>query len=556
MLPAEFSVTSPNPRASLAAAHVFADAADFFIECRFFLVCAHRSAERGLGGLAVEQAFADAVRETARTPQAMLSWDGAPQLSFVDSVHVHALFRDTMLEFQSKSFDCLSLIEIRTRPQRGEVLRDQARLFKHALLLEGLAKNFNAPDSGYYIYLDDRNPPYCVSIATAMLDASGKPLGDADADAWQWVWTPEFVRHKRELVGRWSDFYVGGFPNYSDELWDSRVAQNLTNRLSELQLIRTNSMLVFMTGVEWAKHHAYMEEHVFLQTLQIRAVHLCFYLLNSELSRVQRLMITLDAGDLSTIQREIDRVHRFDDVMSTLIAGFYEALLINRRPHSKRILNTMIETLELTRVQDITATQMRRVKQRVRDANELALQLQTEKQKDSLNLINVILGSEVAVTLAAGLLEYYGGLSAMLSVVFPNSEPSFAQKTLALLLALALLGCMLFVGRRAWQYLARRQWRAAVRAKRDRALQKVRGIARWRVLGRALKAASKTGEVAAGPGLLAGGTGAASVARTAVLPATVAPTAAGPTTAAPATGAPTAAAPVASSDELVWSEDD
>ena len=326
-------------------------------------------------------------------------------------------------------------------------------------------------------------PPYLVSIATELLDTHGEAM---HSPHWEWLWTPEFVLAKRELVGKWSQFYVGGFANYSDELWASRVTGNLTNRLSELQFIRPNSALIYMTADEWAKHHGYMEEHFIRQILQIRAIHLMLYLLNAELSTVQRLLTSIDVGDISSVQREIDRVRNFDDVMSSLTAQFYEKRLINRRQHSRKVLNTMIRLLDLDNAQAFTAAQMDRVKARVREANDIAIQVQQARQKESLNLINYILGSEVLVSLGTALLEYFGGLTSVLGV-WVDGEPSFSERLLALLAFGAILGAAAYLGSRLYAAYHTHTVRVSMRAKRSRALRKARSIGRWRALARRIE---------------------------------------------------------------------
>jgi len=60
------------------------------------------------------------------------------------------------------------------------------------------------------------------------------------------VWDKNEIESNKRLLGSWVEYYSGQWDDYSEELYDERIYNNLSNRTSELHYIRSNSAFIYM----------------------------------------------------------------------------------------------------------------------------------------------------------------------------------------------------------------------------------------------------------------------------------------------------------------------
>ncbi|GAI95928.1 unnamed protein product, partial [marine sediment metagenome] len=87
------------------------------------------------------------------------------------------------------------------------------------------------------------------------------------------IWNPENIEKYKKVIGYWTEIYSGQWDDYSETLFDKRIQNNLSNRLSELHFIRRNSGFVYMAEENYEKFFkSYMKEFVLDPTPKMRAV--------------------------------------------------------------------------------------------------------------------------------------------------------------------------------------------------------------------------------------------------------------------------------------------
>ncbi|GAG54096.1 unnamed protein product, partial [marine sediment metagenome] len=54
------------------------------------------------------------------------------------------------------------------------------------------------------------------------------------------------IEKYKKVIGSWTEIYSGQWEDYSETLFNKRIENNLSNRLSELHFLRRNSGFIYM----------------------------------------------------------------------------------------------------------------------------------------------------------------------------------------------------------------------------------------------------------------------------------------------------------------------
>ncbi|MHA2272973.1 MAG: hypothetical protein ACXACI_13995, partial [Candidatus Hodarchaeales archaeon] len=164
-------------------------------------------------------------------------------------------FTITELEpFNYRAFHHLGFVRIDLKPLALPAPEPQV-LFPVSQAIEELCNEYNT--ESLHLICDSSNPPYAVNIATH----ASKDL----------EWSHKAILQYKKPLGKWIEFYSGQWPDYSDELYLSRVENNLSNRLSELHFIRFNSGFIFMPSTGFDRFMPYMDQYFIEQILRVRS---------------------------------------------------------------------------------------------------------------------------------------------------------------------------------------------------------------------------------------------------------------------------------------------
>ncbi|MBD3228789.1 MAG: NUDIX domain-containing protein [Candidatus Lokiarchaeota archaeon] len=163
-------------------------------------------------------------------------------------------------------------------------------------------------------------------------------------------WTEENIHNYKKVLGRWTEIYSGQWPDYSDELYESRIKGNLSNRISELHFIRRNSGLVYMEPENYEMFFAsYMKEYVINPTAQIRAIIFSLMAINESLDI---LFIMQNFMDPDVLEDKMESLRLLRGVLQTQMSIFYNELDYNRRQHYTKVLTHLIYVFHLNRLQE------------------------------------------------------------------------------------------------------------------------------------------------------------------------------------------------------------
>jgi 8-oxo-dGTP diphosphatase len=163
-------------------------------------------------------------------------------------------------------------------------------------------------------------------------------------------WTRDNIRAHMRAIGAWTEVYSGAWPDYSDELYEQRVAGNLSNRLSELHLLRKNSGLLYLApdNMRWF-FESYMRPFVVTPTAQLRAMHFAMFSINESLDILMMRQAQEDFFDLGAIEHKLRDLRRLRSALQMKMSEIYNELDSNRRQHYSAVLRQLLAEFNLER---------------------------------------------------------------------------------------------------------------------------------------------------------------------------------------------------------------
>ncbi len=214
-------------------------------------------------------------------------------------------------------------------------------------------------------------------------------------------WTQENIEKYKKIIGDWTEIYSGQWEDYSEKLYDRRIQNNLSNRLSELHFIHRNSGFIYMAEYNYKKFfESYMKPFVLDPTPRMRAVLFALRSINESLDLLF-LKTQLEAfQDLEAIERKITNLRLLRGLIQTNLSIIYNELDYNRRQHYTTILKHLLNEFE---IQDIVS----RLNEKftlIYDAIQVLYQKKNEENQRrterGLSLLNLLFGAGVLADLA------------------------------------------------------------------------------------------------------------------------------------------------------------
>lgn len=163
-------------------------------------------------------------------------------------------------------------------------------------------------------------------------------------------WTQEQIRAHKRAIGAFTEVYSGSWPDYNDELYDRRVAGNLSNRLSELHLIRKNSGLLYLAPDNMRQFFdGYIRTFVVAPTAQLRAMHFALFSINESLDILLMRQARDDFHDLAVIEQKLGDLRQIRSALQTKMSEIYNELDSNKRQHYSAVLRHLLTEFSLDR---------------------------------------------------------------------------------------------------------------------------------------------------------------------------------------------------------------
>ncbi|MFX1418266.1 MAG: NUDIX domain-containing protein [Promethearchaeota archaeon] len=247
------------------------------------------------------------------------------------------------------------------------------------------------------------------------------------------TWTQENINKFKKVIGYWTEIYSGQWEDYSETLYDRRIENNLSNRLSELHFIRRNSGFIYMAEENYENFfESYMKEYVIIPTPKMRAVLFALRLINQSLDLLFLKAQSEEFKDVETIENKIRNLRLLRGLIQTKLSVIYNELDYNRRQHYTTVLKHLLNEFEIegivNRINEKFNIIYDSMQQLYQKKNEV-IQKRTEK---GLNLLNLLFG--------AGILADLGGV---IMIAFSLQEGDFASVFLNIIITIIITGILI-----------------------------------------------------------------------------------------------------------------
>ncbi|MHA2185875.1 MAG: NUDIX domain-containing protein, partial [Promethearchaeota archaeon] len=205
-------------------------------------------------------------------------------------------------------------------------------------------------------------------------------------------WNEENIHRYRKVLGYWAQIYSGQWSDYSDDWYEERVKQNLSNRLSELHYIKRNSGFIYMAERNIETEFHYIEKTILESTPEIRAVLFALMTISRSLDALFMKRYGVFMG-LERIEQKIKNLRFLRGMIQTKMSLIYSELDWNRRQHYARVLTHLVNKF---RIEEIVRRTNEKFQMLYDSMQELYLKRSDENQKrntKAINILQILLGA-------------------------------------------------------------------------------------------------------------------------------------------------------------------
>ncbi|MHA2142775.1 MAG: hypothetical protein ACXADC_14225 [Candidatus Thorarchaeota archaeon] len=245
-----------------------------------------------------------------------------------------------------------------------------------------LMENFEELNRQGRIMFDIDSPLYVV-LST---DKTNPKVKEWDA--------PTIQRHKKAL-GPYLGLYSGQWPDYSDELYNRRIENNLSNRTTELHFYARNSAFIYIEGEGYDKYWNYVEDVMDPPLVRARGVIFVMLKLQDLIQRFLEELPDLRMKDISIIEEKQAELQRTNRSLMQLVAVIRREEMINMRAHARALNDHLINLFRIEEVLSHVTDALEYVHESVQLVyEEKSRDLQVRQERLFLYL-SIILGASV-----------------------------------------------------------------------------------------------------------------------------------------------------------------
>jgi len=259
-----------------------------------------------------------------------------------------------------------------------------------------LMKNFENLNEQGRIMFDIDSPLYVILSA----DKTHPKVEEWDNQAIQ--------RHKKSL-GPYLELYSGQWPDYSDDLYDRRIENNLSNRTSELHFYARNSAFLYLEGDGYEKYWNYVED--VMDPPLVRARGVIFVMLKLQ-DLIQRFLLDLPdlrTQDICIIEDKQAELEKTNLSLMQLIAVIRREDMINMRSHARALNDHLIDLFRIEEVLSHVTNALDYVRESIQLVYDEKNRDIQERQERLFLYLSIILGASVVTEAINTLIAPYIG---------------------------------------------------------------------------------------------------------------------------------------------------
>jgi hypothetical protein len=227
--------------------------------------------------------------------------------------------------------------------------------------------------------------------------------------------TPTIQQYKKEL-GPYLALYSGQWPDYSDELYNRRIENNLSNRTTELHFYARNSAFLYIEGEGYDKYWTYVEEIMDPPLVRARGVIFVMLKLQELVQKFLQELPDLRKEDISVIEEKQAEIEKTNQSLMQLIALIRREEMVNMRQHARVLNDHLVHLFRIEEVLDNVTDELRYVHESVQMVYEEKNRDLQERQERLFLYLSIILGASIVIEAINILIDPYRGTFEYLAI--------------------------------------------------------------------------------------------------------------------------------------------
>jgi len=256
-------------------------------------------------------------------------------------------------------------------------------------LVLNILKEYNNKSGNEGIHLDTESPIYVFVTSNK---TEPKDI----------VWNPSNIDKYKKVIANWTEIYSGQWEDYSETLFNKRIENNLSNRLSELHFLRRNSGFIYMAEENYEKFFkSYMIQYVLDPTPKLRAVLFALRSINESLDLLFLKIQSQAFQGLKVIEEKISNLRLLRGMIQTTLSAIYNELDYNRRQHYTSVLKHLLTEFEIENIVARINHKFNSIYDVMEDLYHKKSDENQERTERGLNLLNLLFGAGILAELGA-----------------------------------------------------------------------------------------------------------------------------------------------------------
>jgi hypothetical protein len=229
-------------------------------------------------------------------------------------------------------------------------------------------------------------------------------------------WDATTIQRHKKALGPYLGLYSGQWPDYSDELYNRRIENNLSNRTTELHFYARNSAFLYIEGEGYEKYWNYVEDIMDPPLVRARGVIFVMLKLQELIQRFLKELPDLRMQDISIIEEKQAELEKTNQSLMQLIAVIRREDMINMRAHARALNDHLINLFRIEEVLSHVTNELKYVHESVQLVYEEKNRNLQERQERLFLYLSIILGASVVTEAINILIDPYAGTTEFLVI--------------------------------------------------------------------------------------------------------------------------------------------
>ncbi len=230
------------------------------------------------------------------------------------------------------------------------------------------------------------------------------------------VWDSPTIQRYKKALGPYLGLYSGQWPDYSDDLYNRRIENNLSNRTTELHFYARNSAFIYIEGEGYEKYWNYVEDIMDPPLVRARGVIFVMLKLQELMQRFLQELPELRMQDISIIEEKQGELEKTNHSLMQLISVIRREDMINMRAHARALNDHLIKLFRIEEVLSHVTNDLQNVNESVQLIYEEKSRNLQERQERLFLYLNIILGASIVIEAINIMIEPYEGTLEFLGI--------------------------------------------------------------------------------------------------------------------------------------------